>query len=45
MRDIGNKKVMAANIKRYMSEKGITAKDLSKALDVPYTTVLSWIKA
>lgn len=45
MRDIGNKKVMAANIKRYMGEKGITAKDLSKALDVPYTTVLSWIKA
>lgn len=45
MRDIGNKPVMARNIKYYMSEKGINAKELSKALDVPYTTVLSWIKA
>lgn len=45
MRDIGNKAVMSANIKRYMSEKGVNAKELSKTLDVPYTTVLSWIKA
>ena len=45
MRDIGNKAVMSANIKRYMDEKGINAKELSKAVDVPYTTVLSWIKA
>ena len=36
---------MAANIKYYMKLKGINAKDLSKALDVPYTTVLSWTKA
>ena len=28
-----------------MKLKGINAKDLSKALDVPYTTVLSWTKA
>lgn len=45
MRDIGNKTVIAANIKRFMSEKGINAKELSKTLNVPYTTVLSWIKA
>lgn len=45
MRDIGNKAVMSANIKRYMAEKGVNAKELSKTLDVPYTTVLSWIKA
>lgn len=45
MRDIGNKPVMARNIKYYMNEKGINAKELSKALAVPYTTVLSWIKA
>ena len=44
MRNIGNKSVMAANIKYYMKEKGINAKALSKALKVPYTTVLSWIK-
>ena len=45
MKNIGNKPVMAANIKYYMKEKGINAKDLSKALKVPYTTVLSWTKA
>ena len=45
MKDLGNKPVMAANIRRYMKEKGINAKELSKAIDVPYTTVLSWTKA
>lgn len=45
MRDIGNKSVMSANIKKYMAEKNITAKELSKTIDVPYTTVLSWIKS
>lgn len=36
---------MAANIKRYMKIKGINAKELSRAIKVPYTTVLSWVKA
>jgi repressor LexA len=45
MSNLGNKPVMAANIKYYMKEKGINAKELSKALKVPYTTVLSWTKA
>ena len=36
---------MAENIKRFMGEKGINAKELSRVLSVPYTTVLSWIKA
>ena len=45
MKDLGNKPVMAANIKRYMKENGVNAKELSKAIDVPYTTVLSWTKA
>ena len=36
---------MASNIKKYMKEKGINAKDLSRAINVPYTTVLSWTKA
>lgn len=44
MRDIGNKAVMSANIKYYMKEKDINAKELSRILDVPYTTVLSWTK-
>ncbi len=45
MKNLGNKPVMAKNIRRYLKEKGINAKDLSKAIDVPYTTVLSWTKA
>ena len=45
MRDLGNKQVMASNIKYYMDVNEITAKELSKALKTPYTTVLSWIKA
>lgn len=45
MKCLGNKPVMAANIKYYMEQKGVNAKELSKALNVPYTTVLSWIKA
>lgn len=45
MNNLGSKPVMAANIKRHMQIKGINAKQLSKAIKVPYTTVLSWIKA
>ena len=45
MKSLGNKPVMSANIKYYMQQKGVNAKELSKALKVPYTTVLSWIKA
>ncbi len=45
MKNLGNKPVMAANIKNYMNLKGINAKELSKAIKVPYTTVLSWLKA
>ncbi len=44
MNDLGNKSVMAANIKRLMRKKGINAKELSKALGEPYSTVLSWAK-
>lgn len=44
MRDIGNKAVMSANLKYYMKEKGINSKELSRIIDVPYTTVLSWVK-
>lgn len=45
MKNLGNKPIMAKNIRRYMKEKGINAKDLSKAIGEPYTTVLSWTKA
>ncbi len=44
MKDIGNKTVLSKNLRYYMKEKGINAKELSKVLKVPYTTVLSWTK-
>ena len=28
-----------------MEEKNVTAKEMSKALNIPYTTLLSWLKA
>lgn len=45
MQGLGNKTIMARNLKRLMSEKKVTAKELSKNLDFPYTTLLSWLKA
>lgn len=45
MKDLGNKTVMARNIKRLMDEKNVTPKEMSKTLNFPYTTVLSWLKA
>lgn len=45
MKDLGNKAVMARNLKRLMDEKDVTAKELSKKLNFPYTTLLSWLKA
>ena len=44
MSNLGNKEIMAANIKRYLDKKGITMKDLSAELGVPYTTVCDWCK-
>lgn len=45
MRDIGNKEAMAQNLKRLMGERNITAKEFSKIMGYPYTTLLSWLKA
>ena len=36
---------MAENIKRYLERKSMSMKDLSAAIDVPYTTVRSWCEA
>ena len=41
---LGNKEKMAANIKRYLSMRGMTMKDLADELGVPYSTVLDWCK-
>ena len=45
MSDLGNKKIMAENISRYLARRGMNMKDLSRALGVPYTTVCSWCNA
>jgi len=44
MSDLGNKAVMAENIKRFLDKRGMTMKALSHAIDVPYTTVCAWCK-
>lgn len=45
MLDLGNKEIMSKNLKRLMKEKNVSAKQMSKTLEIPYTTLLSWLKA
>ena len=45
MQGLGNKAVMSRNLKAIMTERDVSAKELSKALGYPYTTLLSWLKA
>ena len=45
MRDLGNKTVMSRNLRRLMKKKNVSAKEMSKTLGYPYTTLLSWVKA
>lgn len=40
-----NKRIMAANIKRYRDAKGVTNQQLCEALRFKYTTYLDWINA
>ena len=44
MLGLGNKAVMSRNLRRLMAERRISAKELSRRLDFPYTTLLSWLK-
>ena len=43
--DLGNKKIMARNIKRYLDITGTTRKELADAISAPYTTVCGWMSA
>lgn len=45
MSSLGNKEVMAKNIRYYMERKGLNAKDFSIELDFKYSTVLDWLNA
>lgn len=44
MSDLGNKAVISENISRYMLQNHETRSDLSKFLNVPYTTITNWTK-
>ena len=44
MQGLGNKAIMSRNLRRLMAERRISAKELSRRLDFPYTTLLSWMK-
>ena len=45
MQGLGNKAIMSRNLRTIMAEKDVSAKELSRALGFPYTTLLSWLKA
>jgi repressor LexA len=43
MSDLGNKSIMAKNIRFYMEKLGKTRYDMCKALDVSYSTFSDWV--
>ena len=45
MSNLGNKEVMANNIKRYMEQKQVSRIDICNALGVKYTTFCDWVNA
>ena len=45
MSGLGNKDIMALNIKYYMEEKGIDRNTLCSDLDIKYTTLCDWLNA
>lgn len=45
MKGLGNKAIMSRNLRRLMQEKDVAPKEMSASLDIPYTTLLSWMKA
>ena len=45
MSDLGNKEIMAKNIRYYMDKNNVTRNDMCEALGVKYTTLTDWVKA
>lgn len=45
MSDLGNKEVMARNLKRYMQESGKNQKELAEIVNVPTSTFNGWVTA
>lgn len=44
MNNLGNKQIMAKNIKYYMDKSGKSRQDMCEALGVKYTTFTDWVK-
>lgn len=42
---LGNKEIMAKNIKKYINQKGVTASEVASYLGVPLSTFSYWINA
>lgn len=42
---LGNKKIMASNIRRHLEKKNMNPKEFSKAMNFKYSTVLDWVNA
>ena len=45
MSDLGNKQIMALNIRRYMAENNVTSTDICGSLGIPMPTFSDWIHA
>lgn len=45
MSSLGNKQIMAKNIKRQMEQAGVTATDICSTLKIPMPTFSDWINA
>ncbi len=43
--NLGNKEIMAQNIRRHIEKLGLNAKDFALIMDFKYTTVLDWLNA
>ena len=43
--DLGNKKIFAENLQRYMEQHGVDRNKLCADLDFKYTTVSGWLSA
>ena len=45
MSSLGNKEIMAQNIRRYMAKRGLDRKEFCKRLGFAYSTVTDWLNA
>ena len=45
MSNLGNKRIMAKNIQRYMDLAGVKAKDVCETLNIPMPTFSDWVNA